>query len=109
MQLIRDGKDSTGAPFVSAATHFFSYAWKYSWKVVFTALQSFEMNSGGEMQYYYMIDQFCLNQHLMTSDIGPEEMQKLLVSKLRHSIALPNRVLMLLHPYDAPIVLSRAW
>ena len=55
IEIIQEGQDATGQRFVGTATHFFSYAWKYSWKVVFTAIQSFE--STGSQGHYYMIDQ----------------------------------------------------
>ena len=60
-----------------------------------------------------MIDQFVLNQNVMTAPLTvfstPTEMQALLVRKLRRSIQVPGKVLMCLHPYDRPIVLRRSW
>ena len=38
-----------------------------------------------------------------------EQMQEKVVSELQRSIEVPGRVLMLLHPWHAPVVLSRAW
>ena len=44
-----------------------------------------------------------------TDTFGAAEIQALLVQKLRRSIEVPSKVLMCLHPYDQPIVLTRAW
>ena len=57
------------------------------------------------------IDQFSLNQHVMTSTglLTEQEMQKKVVDELQASILAPNKVLMILWPWDQPIVLSRAW
>jgi hypothetical protein len=61
---------------------------------------------------YYFIDQFCLDQNVMTSGatlLSKEAMQHEIVAKLKQSIEVPGRVLMLLHPWHTPVVLSRAW
>ena len=45
------------------ATRFVSYAWQYSWKVVFSALEAFEEEqaaAGIQERTFYFIDQFCL-------------------------------------------------
>jgi hypothetical protein len=121
--LIGKARDGQGRAYVAAPTHFFSYAWSYPWSVVFSAIGALEQEAeegaatggaagGGQSQFYYFIDQFCLDQHVMTSGaamLSKEEMQAEIVAKLRHSIEVPGRVLMLLHPYDKPVVLQRAW
>jgi hypothetical protein len=61
---------------------------------------------------YYFIDQFCLDQNVMTSGaalLSKKAMQREIVAKLKQSIEVPGRVLMLLHPWHTPVVLSRAW
>jgi hypothetical protein len=115
--------DSSGRPLVATATHFLSYTWSYPWQVVYSALESFELrhcdlarrDSVGSLaeqqQQYYFIDQFSLDQNIMTSKnvLSQEQMQAEIQAKLRHSIQVPGNVLMLLHPWSAPVVLSRAW
>jgi hypothetical protein len=67
--LIGEAVDGKGRLYVGKATQFLSYAWKYSWKVVFTALELFEQHqveAGAEPSYFF-IDQFCLDQHEMSS------------------------------------------
>ena len=104
---------STGYPFVGTATHFLSYAWRYDWNTVFTALEAFERKQAeaGEQPSFFFIDQLSLDQHKMTSVglLSKEEKQAQVVEALRRSIEVPGRVLVLLHPWDRPIVLSRAW
>jgi hypothetical protein len=41
--------------------------------------------------------------------LGPIHKYKEIVAKLQKSIEAPGKVLMLLHPWNQPIVLSRAW
>jgi hypothetical protein len=111
--LIGKAVDDKGQPCVGRATQFLSYAWKYSWKVVFTALELFEQRqaeAGAEPSYFF-IDQFCLDQHEMSSTAhdATDEKYTDIVAKLQKSIEAPGKVLMLLHPWDQPIVLSRAW
>jgi hypothetical protein len=111
--LIGKAIDDKGRPCVGKATRFLSYAWKYSWKVVFTALELFEQQqaeAGAEPSYFF-IDQFCLDQHEMstTAHDATDEKYKEIVAKLQKSIETPGKVLMLLHPWNQPIVLSRAW
>jgi hypothetical protein len=110
--LIADGSDAQGRPLVSKATHFLSYTWSYQWELVLSALELVEsQNEAGSDQSFYFIDQFVLNQHVMTSEgvLSKEEMQAEVKAKLTRSIAGPGRVLMLLHPWREPVVLSRAW
>ena len=79
---------------------------------MFAALQSFEEQQAlaGEEPSLFFIDQFCLDQHEMTDlSLPKDEMQRNVVGKLQKSITVPGRVLMLLHPFDKPVVLSRAW
>jgi hypothetical protein len=113
--LIGRAVDDKGQPCVGRATHFLSYAWKwkYSWKVVFTALELFEQQqaeAGAEPSYFF-IDQFCLDQHEMSSTAHDATDKKYteIVANLQKSIEAPGKVLMLLHPWNQPIVLSRAW
>ena len=111
--LIGKAVDDKGQPCVGRATQFLSYAWKYSWKVVFTALELFEQRqaeAGAEPSYFF-IDQFCLDQHEMSSTAhdATDEKYTDIVAKLQKSIEAPGKVLMLLHPWNQPIVLSRAW
>jgi hypothetical protein len=111
--LIGKAIDDKGRPYVGKATQFLSYAWKYSWKVVFTALELFEQRqaeAGAEPSYFF-IDQFCLDQHEMSSTAhdATDEKYTEIVAKLQKSIEAPGRVLMLLHPWNQPIVLTRAW
>jgi hypothetical protein len=110
--LIADGSDAQGRPLVSKATHFLSYTWSYHWKLVLSALSLVESQKEvGSDQSFYFIDQFCLNQHTMTSKgvLSKKEMQAEVKDMLTRSIAGPGRVLMLLHPWREPVVLSRAW
>ena len=44
-----------------------------------------------------------------TERLSKEQMQQQVVAALRKSIEVPGKVLMVLHPYQHPIVLSRAW
>ena len=83
IDVIQDGRDSQDLPLVATATHFFSYAWKYPWKVVLTSLQSFENNTGDVDQHnYYMIDQFCYDQHVMSDPTGTVECDSSFAKKL---------------------------
>jgi hypothetical protein len=111
--LIGMAVDDEGRPYVGKATRFLSYAWKYSWKVVFTALELFEQQQAeaGEEPSYFFIDQLCLDQHEMSSTAhdATDEKYKEIVAKLQKSIEVPGKVLMLLHPWNQPVVLSRAW
>jgi hypothetical protein len=78
--LIGKAHDGQGRAYVAAPTHFFSYAWSYPWSVVFAAIGALEQEAeegaakgGGQSQgsqSYYFIDQFCLDQHVMTSGAG---------------------------------------
>jgi hypothetical protein len=111
--LIGEAVDGKGRPYVGRATQFLSYAWKYSWQVVFTALELFEQHQveAGADPSYFFIDQFCLDQHEMSSTAhnATDKKYKEIVAKLQKSIEAPGKVLMLLHPWNQPIVLSRAW
>ena len=57
------------------------------------------------------IDQFCLDQNIFLDKtaLSQEQMQANIVMMVQRSISVPGRVLMLLHPYDRPVVLQRAW
>jgi hypothetical protein len=69
-------------------------------------------SSAAANRNYYFIDQFCLDQNVLTSGaalLSKEAMQQEIVAKLKLSIEVPGRVLMLLHPWHTPAVLSRAW
>jgi hypothetical protein len=124
--LLDKARDETGRPFVSKATHFVSYAWSYPWRVVYSAIETLEKRKsdvdrraptvgigtgtgrtgeGGEggdgrAGHYYFIDQFCLDQNVMTAGVNgllsKEQMQQEIVVKLQNSIEQPGRVLMLL-------------
>ena len=54
--LIQQATDNEGRPLVAKATQFLSYAWRYSWSVVFTALQEFErqQQAQGEPSYFFI-------------------------------------------------------
>jgi hypothetical protein len=111
--LIGNATDSEERPYVGKATHFVSYCWKYPVSVVLLALKSFEqkqLQAGAEPSYFF-IDQFCLDQHTMseTAHDQDDDKYKQIVATLQKSIEVPGNVLMLLHPWDKPIVLSRAW
>eukprot|EP00935_MAST-01C_sp_MAST-1C-sp1_P000366 g366.t1 len=101
--LLGEATDSEGRRFVSQATRFVSYAWKYSWRVVFSALTSFEEQQAlaGEEPSYFFIDQHDMTD---TTKLSTQEMQDQVVNQLQRSIEVPGKVLMLL-----PVVLSRAW
>jgi hypothetical protein len=60
-ELVGHGRDTSGKPFVSTPTHFFSYAWSCSWRVVFDAIEAFEQQQmeGGEDQSYVCVVCVC--------------------------------------------------
>ena len=56
-------------------------------------------------------DQLCLDQHEMAETAHNEQdhVYSRIVHQLQSSITVPGSVLMILHPFSQPIVLSRAW
>ena len=57
VSLIGEAFDAENRPFVATATHFVSYAWGYSWGVVYSALESFEaekVEAGKEPSYFFI-------------------------------------------------------
>jgi len=70
VELLGDGKDSSGRPWCGTPTHMLSYSWSYSIHCIVDGLQKFEQErppSKGKC-YYYFIDQFVSIRRSCSSD-----------------------------------------
>jgi hypothetical protein len=113
VELVQEAdRDDGGAKWGGCPTHMVSYSWSYPFRLVLDALTTFEHEQplGRGRTHYYFIDQIALNQHHMTSNCTTDEqMAKQLVSVLKDSIRVPNRMVMILSPWRDPVTLRRAW
>jgi len=108
--MIGERKDSSGKPYVGTPTQFLSYTWSHPISVVLGVLEKFEHDNPGK-DHFFFIDMFCLDQHVMIahSRMDQSDFQRKLVATLQNCIRIPNHVLVCLHPFHEPLVLSRSW
>ena len=54
---------------------------------------------------------FALDQHGFGKEMGlnKEQVQEMMLQTLNESIQIPGRMLCMLHPWDAPVPLTRVW
>jgi hypothetical protein len=112
VELIGDGKDSSGRRWCDTPTHMLSYSWSYSVLMIVDALRTFEREhpSGkGQQCNYYFVDQFALNQHEFAKDCTQQEVEDMMLATLKESIRVPAQMICLLHPWQDPVPFRRVW
>ena len=133
--LLRGGREAHGdEAWVGAPTHFISYAWSYSFRMLLDMVEQHEQEfppPKGRVNYYFL-DQLSLSQHEFVQtpranphtprelaqglEAAPEdeegsvkEMQQQLVDALKAQMLKAGHVLMCLWPLQSPTPLKRAW
>jgi hypothetical protein len=112
VELIQGSKDSDGHYLSKTPTHMLSYSWKYKLQAIIEMLRKFELDfppHRGTCNYYF-IDQFALDQHGFGHEFtSKKQVQDAMISTLKESIQLPGKMICMLHPWDAPVPLTRVW
>jgi hypothetical protein len=112
VELIQDGVDAKGRSWCKTPTHMLSYSWLYTLHSIIETLRVFELEYPPRKGncHYYFIDQFAIDQHASGSELTNKECgQEWLLKTLEESIIVPGKVICMLHPWGAPIVLKRVW
>jgi hypothetical protein len=112
VELIGDGVDSEGRRWCGTPTHMLSYSWSYSVVMIVAALRNFEQEhppSKGQQCNYYFVDQFALNQHEFAKDCTQKQIEDMMLATLKESIAIPGKMICLLHPWADPVPFRRVW
>jgi hypothetical protein len=100
VELIQSGETS-GVPWCGVPTHMVSYSWKYTLATMLDILRKFEKENppAPGTSYRYYIDQFALDQWGFGKDKSEEETQAMMLDTLNESIAVPGKMLCMLHPW----------
>jgi hypothetical protein len=101
VELIQTG-ETNGVKWCGVPTHMVSYSWKYTLATMLDVLRKFELDrpATAATPYRYYIDQFALDQHGFGDDLGSEkEVQAMMLETLNESIAVPGKMLCMLHPW----------
>jgi len=112
VELVQEAEGFGSSKWGGCPTHMVSYSWSYPFRLVLEALTAFEQEQPLDkgQTHYYFVDQMALNQHKMVEGCTNDaEMAKQLVTALKESIKVPNRMVMILSPWRAPVTLGRAW
>ncbi|KAJ3044776.1 Kinesin light chain 3 [Rhizophlyctis rosea] len=96
--------DILPASAVGKATWFVSHSWQYTFLDLVNALKSYFHDQGMSQSAVVWIDLFSLPQHNRDSVTS-----NWLTTTFFDTIASIVNVIMILHPWDNPIVLKRAW
>ena len=97
--------DPTKADWVAQATVFFSHAWSLKFREVVSALQQLASQRPDDAeQIYFWFDVCCVNQHV--SHIVPPEWWS---TTFQSAISAIGNTVMMLSPWDQPVVLTRSW
>lgn len=113
--LLQEGLDDRGVPWVGRPTHYLLYPKSLSFRILIDMIANFEHDDsqdGGETAYYFL-DHFSLNQyHYMAAadaEPGTRSMNPALVQASEAQQVKSGHTLVCLHPWDAPVALSRSW
>jgi hypothetical protein len=101
VELIQEG-ETNGVWWCGVPTHMVSYSWKYTLAMMIDILHKFELENppAAGISYRYYIDQFALDQHGFGKELGSEkEVQDQMLEQLNESIAVPGKMLCMLHPW----------
>jgi hypothetical protein len=101
VELIQTG-ETNGVRWCGVPTHMVSYSWKYTLATMLEVLRKFELDRPAisATPHRYYIDQFTLDQHSFGNELGSEkEVQAMMLETLNESIAVPGKMLCMLHPW----------
>jgi hypothetical protein len=101
VELIQTG-ETNGVRWCGVPTHMVSYSWKYTLATMLDVLGKFELDRPAisATPHRYYIDQFALDQHSFGNELGSEkEVQAMMLETLNESIAVPGKMLCMLHPW----------
>jgi hypothetical protein len=98
--LLQNG-ETNGVRWCGVPTHMVSYSWKYTLAMMLDILRKFEKENppAPGTSYRYYIDQFALDQWGFGKDVTTEEETQLMQDTLNESIAVPGKMLCMLHPW----------
>jgi hypothetical protein len=101
VELVQEG-ETNSVRWCGVPTHMVSYSWKYTLAMMIDILHKFELENPPAVgtSYRYYIDQFALDQHGFGKALGSEKaVQDRMLEQLNESIAVPGKMLCMLHPW----------
>ena len=113
--LLQEGLDDRGVPWVGRPSHYLLYPKSLSFRVLIDMVANFERDDsqkGSSEQAYYFLDYFSLNHHQLGTagtSTGTSTMNPALVQACEAQQVKAGHTVVCLHPWNAPVALSRCW